>query len=187
MRSLKGPQVLWCWRWRIGSEAGREVAKLVKPGPPLREAAGLGAWGLIWGGMAGFELGGSWFGVTRGPHLLPLGLSFTTSRRHRGVSETTRCSSFRSTQTSATGTNTSTGVQSYLEYCGNSPASGVSTAWGGWCLGLWVRRGTTEREPQKAWERSPPLCLIFAVSWMLWRGCLQSSCFCCWHLPLLDG
>lgn len=46
--------------------------------------------------------------------------SFTTLLRHHGVSETTRCSLSRSTQTSAIGTSTSTGVQSYLEYCGNS-------------------------------------------------------------------
>jgi len=75
--------------------------------------------------------------VTHVLHLPPLELSFTTLLRRHGVSETTRCSLFRFTQTSATGTSTSTGVQSYLEYCGNSPANWGLLWLGGGGAGVW--------------------------------------------------
>lgn len=121
------------------------------------------------------------------PHLLPLGLSFTTSLRRRGVSGTTRCSSSRSTQTSATGTNTSTGVQSYLEYCGNSPASGGSAPWGGgaWGPGAALQKGSYRKGTTESWGVLPPLSRLCCELDALEE--LSAEQLLLLHLPLLGG
>lgn len=126
------------------------------------------------------------------PHLPPLGFSFTTSQRRRGVSGTTRCSLCPSTQTSATGTSTSTGVQSYLGYCGNCVCSlGRAGHLGTLCSPHWGRYqgwlSTGVRAlhllAKQVLGRGATLGNLgalsgsTAVSWMLWRSCLQSGCF----------